>query len=409
MTGTDLNLRHLRLMLAVAQTGSVTKAAKLCHISQPALTQALKKLEARFGVGFFDRGKTGVFPNSFGRLVLARIERALKFLDAASKASGEGLHLTASTSRLKALVEVAQAENFTLAARNLGIAQPTVHRAITQLEQELGHPLFRRTRSGPVPTRIGHQLAQAARLAFAELDQARYEIHEAIGQRRMSMVIGGMPLSRSYVLPEAIAIFQKRYPETGFTIIEGPYDTLLSGLRKAQIDLLVGALRIPPPVDDVIEEHLFDDEMVIVCRPGHPLTLTSPMLEDAMDYPWIVAVPGAPARAHFDAMVARAGGRKPVSLIETSSMILMRELLGKGDYLGAISRYQAESEIRSGLMTTLPLRIADSQRSIGLSVRADWKPTQMQAEFVTLLRETFRADQTGTAGSQTIAKGRPRL
>ncbi len=388
----EINLRHLRLLFAVSQTGSVTAAARQCHISQPAVSQALKNLETYFGLPLFERSANGVFTNAIGTMLADRVARALELLDTAAAAFGSGLHLTASTARLRALVEMAQTENFSMAARNLGVAQPTVHRAVTQLEEEVGRALFRRTQYGSIPTRQGQQLAQAAQLAFAELAQAEAEIAQAVGKGSLSMTIGAMPLSRSFLLPDAIAAFQATHPQVSFRIVEGPYDTLLAGLRRAQIDLLVGALRSPPPADDVVEEHLFDDELIIVSDPRHPLAESgSADLAAALDYPWIVANPGAPARQHFDAQVKAAGGPAPSTMVETSSMILMRELLHKGRYLGVISRLQAECEIRNGLMTALPIAIEDSKRAIGLTLRSNWRPTNLQQNFLDLIRSRFQA------------------
>lgn len=386
----ELNLRHLRLMLAVTRAGSVTKAANRCHVSQPAATQALKKLEAGFGQPLFERTINGIFPTESGALLSDRVERALAFLDAAASPSGSRLHLTASTTRLKALIELTQSQNFSLAARNLGIAQPTVHRAITQLEQELGRPLFRRTQFGVVPTRVGQQLAQAAQLAFAELTQAQMELAEAGGKGRLAITIGGMPLSRAYLLPMAMARFQSQYPQVSFRIVEGPYETLLAGLLRAEIDVLLGALRSPSPVDEVVQEYLFDDEVVVVSGPDHPLAMREEAsFHQALDYPWVIPSSGTPARQHFDTQIGRARLSPPATVIETSSMILMRELMRHGPYLGVVSRLQATSEIASGLMRALPLRVKDSRRAIGLTMRANWRPTHMQSQFLDSVRGQF--------------------
>src|SRR4051812_48957166 len=56
MTG----LTELRYFLAVAKTSNISRAAELCGISQPALSQSLKRLEDELGVQLLSRGKTGV-------------------------------------------------------------------------------------------------------------------------------------------------------------------------------------------------------------------------------------------------------------------------------------------------------------------------------------------------------------
>ena len=58
----DLNLRHLRMLAVIAETGSLSAAAKATGISQPALTQAVAKLETSFGTALFNRTPGGVRP-----------------------------------------------------------------------------------------------------------------------------------------------------------------------------------------------------------------------------------------------------------------------------------------------------------------------------------------------------------
>ncbi|MDE3029203.1 MAG: LysR family transcriptional regulator, partial [Paracoccaceae bacterium] len=131
-----LNLRHLRVFLAVIDLGSVTRAAAACHVSQPAVTQAIAKLEINTGAALFTRTPQGLFPTAPGKALALRVRRALSRLDPVLTDLSPRLKLTATTPQLRALIAVRETENFTLAARRLGLAQPTVHRAVNQLERE---------------------------------------------------------------------------------------------------------------------------------------------------------------------------------------------------------------------------------------------------------------------------------
>jgi DNA-binding transcriptional LysR family regulator len=68
----DLELRHLRIVRAVADAGSVSKAASLCGLAQPALTSQLKRIERMLGGALFERDRHGARPTRLGELVLAR-------------------------------------------------------------------------------------------------------------------------------------------------------------------------------------------------------------------------------------------------------------------------------------------------------------------------------------------------
>jgi DNA-binding transcriptional LysR family regulator len=68
----DLELRHLRVVCAVAETGSVTKAAARLGLAQPALTAQLNRIERALGGPLFERDRRGARPTPLGDLVLAR-------------------------------------------------------------------------------------------------------------------------------------------------------------------------------------------------------------------------------------------------------------------------------------------------------------------------------------------------
>ena len=68
----NLELRHLRVVTAIAETGSVTKAASLLGLAQPALTAQLQRIERALGGPLFERDRRGARPTALGELVLDR-------------------------------------------------------------------------------------------------------------------------------------------------------------------------------------------------------------------------------------------------------------------------------------------------------------------------------------------------
>jgi DNA-binding transcriptional LysR family regulator len=246
-----------------------------------------------------------------------------------------------------------------------------------------------------IATRPAQALAQAARLAFAELAQAEADLAELAGREVGRIVIGAMPLSRSYLLPRAIARFRQHRTTLPIKALDGPYDDLMAGLRRGEVDFLIGALRDPAPIGDIVQERLFDDGLLFVARKDHPILANAqPGLTDLFAYPIVVATEGTPTRRAFDGLSARFG--PPPSLVETGSMILMRELLRLSDHLGCISQLQIEAEIGLGALAKVPVDLADTRRAIGLTLRSDWLPTQAQAEFLADLRDTATAVNPAT-------------
>jgi DNA-binding transcriptional LysR family regulator len=100
----NLELRHLRVVCAIAETGSVTKAASQLGLAQPALTAQLQRIERTLGGPLFERDRRGARPTALGELVLSRARvllPAMKGLqDEAARLAGAGA-LEAGMSRYR--------------------------------------------------------------------------------------------------------------------------------------------------------------------------------------------------------------------------------------------------------------------------------------------------------------------
>lgn len=73
----DLSFRDIRAFIAVAQTGSFTRAAARLHLSQPALTVQIRRLETTVGVRLFDRNSRSVALTPTGRELLPLLQKSL--------------------------------------------------------------------------------------------------------------------------------------------------------------------------------------------------------------------------------------------------------------------------------------------------------------------------------------------
>lgn len=405
------NLRHLRAFQQVARHGSVSGASQQVFLSQPAITQALSKLETTLGARLFLRKSTGMFPTEAGNALLVRVERALELLETgakrAARAAGRGnarggfqnFDQLLTTVQLRGFLALAGTGNYSWAARSLGVSRPSIHRSINDIERIAGFQMFTKTAQGFELTQAGNLFRRGILLAFEELRQGQEEIGYLLGHDTSRLAVGSLPLARSYILPRVINDLGVIRPDVRITVRDGSYGDLMHALRYGEIDLLVGALRQPAPADDVEQEALYTDRLAIVGRAGHPLAGRKRLDARALaQFSWVTPSPEIPTRRHFDALFGAADVEAPTRLVETSSLILIRGLLLGSDRLTIISRHQVAKEIEDGILAELDFPLAGSEREIGITTRRDWSPTATQSLFVRMLREVCSglAARTGT-------------
>ncbi len=393
----DFNLRHLDAIVAVARCGSISAGAVDAHLSQPALTQALSKIESQLGHPLFDRHARGVSATPAGALFLPRIRRALDQIATDGRAVRRSARLPpilflerlVGMAQLRALSAVERFESYAMAARELGLSEPTVHRAVKDVELALGTPLFLRTGRTIRPTAAATRMVRAIRLAFVEIRSGLDELRALTEAGAGHVRIGALPLPRASLLPHALARFVTTHPRATISVAESAYVDLLSDLRNGTIDIIIGALRDPLPAGDVVQARLFVDPLWIVGRSGHPLAdLGVPQADALARYPWVVSAPGIPMRGIWDALFAAT--EPPQTRIECSSILTARGLMVQGDWLALLSSDQFRIEQAAGLLVPIGPPLAGSARWIGFTIRKDWRPTATQSAFIEALEAAAR-------------------
>jgi LysR family hydrogen peroxide-inducible transcriptional activator len=171
--------------------------------------------------------------------------------------------------QLRYMVALARTGNFSRAAEQCHVAQPSLSQQIQKLEDELGERLFDRLRRQVQLTPHGTAFLRHAVKILEEVDAAKREAGDALDLKHGSVALGVLPTIAPYLLPPVIARFGARFPGVDLTVHEDTTAQLLKLVQAYDIDF---ALVSEPITDDrlhVVE--LFTEELLLALPPRHAL------------------------------------------------------------------------------------------------------------------------------------------
>ncbi|MBT2658448.1 LysR family transcriptional regulator [Bacillus sp. ISL-18] len=161
-----------------------------------------------------------------------------------------------SIEQLQYIVEIAKTGSISNAAQNLHISQAAISKAVSNLEEELGVTLFKRSRSGTVPTEESLQLIRKAFEIVIKLQEFREEAQIQTATISGDFKFSAIPSYFMTILPKTFSKFIKEYPEVNVQMSEKETFEILSEVKQNQINFGLIASFEPELLDQ--EEFLFD-------------------------------------------------------------------------------------------------------------------------------------------------------
>lgn len=385
-----ISLRQLRLFEAIGDLKSVRRASEECSLSQPAVTQALAKLEDQIGCMLVDRCASGSFLNELGGIFHARVKRFFAQTEEAVMTSGAANAPAAARaivnrltrSQLRTLTSTIEQGSFDDAAATLGISAASLQRAARDLEGNLRVPLFYRTAAGMLVTPQGAEFGRRAKLALQEIVWGLEEIDEARGGANRQIVIGAMPFGGSVLLASVLDDFLRLHPQADVRIMSDSAAELTKSLRAGDVDFMIGLLP-ETGMEDLQSEALAQTPYSVVVRRGHPLIQKGRVgIDDLVACDWIVGETGSSRRRCYEGLFAGRDG--PQAQIATCATPVIRLLLERSDRVTLMTTF--ELQYAEGSLRALPYGPIMPVPSIGITMRAAWLPTRLHTDFIELLR-----------------------
>ncbi|OOE85766.1 LysR substrate-binding domain-containing protein [Salinivibrio sharmensis] len=264
-----------------------------------------------------------------------------------------------SLPQLRVFLTTVQEGTITAAAKKLFLSKPAVSMALTELESQLGYPLFDRRGNRLHLNDQGAALIPKADELLTRSDEisaALKDDSQLIGCLRL----GGSDTVGNQLLPALISDFRHATAHQQQTLVIANSQEIIARLQHFELDigLIEGEIQHP----DLLQTPWLSDQMAVVCHPDHPLASQAPLsVGDLDNQTWLIRESGSGTREHFLSCLAPRFERWHLSFeLNTTEAILNAASAGLG--LAYLSKLSAQHAIADGRVVALELPLLLSRR-----------------------------------------------
>lgn len=398
-----ISLRQLRTFEVVARTGRISQSGDELHRSPSAVSRTISQLEATLGCILLHRDQASFTPTSAGNLVIRRSaiirdelafcrNQLVRFHGIPVPESGALFNMQLDCKHLRTFLAIHNFRSLHRAAHNLSLSQPAVSYSLRLLESDVGAELFTRLPNGVIPTPAGETLALSARRVLADVARMYDDVRSVEGTSTGLVCIGALAYSRSAILPAALQLALRRYPNISIRTVEGHIDHLIAGLHNGELDAILCAYPNRSLLDHVDVTTITQDRLGFFVRTAHPLAKKeSVTLPELLAFHFIMPPLGTITRELLEGFFVNNGLPRPFGRVETSSYSLVRNLLLGSDLIAFRSRREFLADQSTGNTVSLNMCVPDPEREICLLQRRGAHPTEAVRKFLDIVREVSDA------------------
>jgi len=239
---------------------------------------------------------------------------------------------------------VAETKNITKASEVLNISQPAVTKHIKNLEEQLGNPLFIRTKKGVVLNEYGEKMFLNVKQALNLLNECEKEISKYKSLDKGTIKIGiSTTLMRKYLLTY-IKLFHEKYPNIVIDIYTDPTKDLIRQLKNGTIDIIIG--KFPQKEDyDLDYICLGETKYIFAANNSYAHLLNKKInIKDLINYPLLLQKSPSNSRTSVENYFKENNLKvEPKMSIASSNLLIDFIELGYG--IGYVTKLFVEKEL----------------------------------------------------------------
>ncbi|KXS53757.1 MAG: LysR family transcriptional regulator [Marinobacter sp. T13-3] len=238
---------------------------------------------------------------------------------------------------LRYVVTLARERHFGRAAERCHVSQPTLSVAVKKLEDELGIPLFERSKSSIRVTETGQRIIEQAQRVLDQVGVIRDMAQDGKNQLNSPLKVGAIYTIGPYLFPHLLPELRRAAPEMPLYIEENYTANLRQKLRHSELDAIIVALPFDEP--EVVTLPLYDEPFVVLLPADHPLTKKDQVTPEEMAKEQLLLLgPGHCFRDQVlescpplvEAITKRADAGRPELVTEGSSLETIRHMVASG-------------------------------------------------------------------------------
>ncbi len=258
--------------------------------------------------------------------------------------------------RLQVFYTVAKQSSFTKAAEQLFMTQPAVTFQVKQLEEHFNTRLFERSHGRIALTPAGRLVLEYAERILTMSEEMDTRVADLTGTVAGPLLLGASTTIAEFILPQILGEFKGLHPEVQAHMTVANSETIVNRVADHTID--VGLIESPSYLPSLQNEVCCEDELVLICAPGHPLaTCKTIRAQKLATVPMVRREPGSGTREFTDNYLRQCGvAPEDVSLVmELGSPEAMKGVVETGIAVAIVSRATIAKELRLGLVVAVPL------------------------------------------------------
>jgi len=238
---------------------------------------------------------------------------------------------------LRYVVTLARERHFGRAAERCHVSQPTLSVAVKKLEEELGIPLFERSKNSIRVTETGKRIIEQSQRVLDQVGLIKDMAQDGKNQLNAPLKVGAIYTIGPYLFPHLLPELRRGAPDMPLYIEENYTANLRQKLRQSELDAIIIALPFEEP--EVVTLPLYDEPFVVLLPGGHHLTGHESLTAEQLAQEQLLLLgPGHCFRDQVlescpplvDAVSRPTAARAPSLVTEGSSLETIRHMVASG-------------------------------------------------------------------------------